>query len=461
VSSLREGALGDRLWLILALSVVLRVALALVNREANDDHLAVVRFIADEGRFPGSSEAWESFQPKLYHVLVAGIWRVLDLQSATARILAGQLVSCAAGIVTVVVVLRFLRMQPLAPRVRALSFALVAWNPGLVAIGAQATNDALLILLGAVTLAAGHRFLRRAQTADAWTMTVAAAAATITKGNGLVLPLAVAATCTLPLLGRTPLGARGRTIVRRGAVVLGLSAATAFVLGPYRRIDAELGSPLTQPALANAPWPGLFARSVYGRPGVRSVAEAFFTFPLPDLVRTPILTIGDELREQSRTSFWALLYGRTHFSRYAACPPSWATRLPLVQWLGSALMIVALPPTLLLAFGFARWVVALVRTVLRRTITRHALADALLTVAACGYLTMAALYAAKLRDFSGVKEIFVAPAIVAFVAFFAGELARIDRSPRFRLIARAAFASGSLLAAGYVTDLVLLIVHLG
>jgi hypothetical protein len=58
---------------VLALAIVLRIAGAALNYEANDDHMAVVRIIAHEHRLPADDEEWEAFQPKLYHATVAAV----------------------------------------------------------------------------------------------------------------------------------------------------------------------------------------------------------------------------------------------------------------------------------------------------------------------------------------------------------------------------------------------------
>ena len=82
---------------VFALGVLLRVYLALVNREANDDHLTVIRIIAFQHHLPRLREAWEGFQPKLYHVTTAILWNISPWQSPTARVLIAQFVACAAG----------------------------------------------------------------------------------------------------------------------------------------------------------------------------------------------------------------------------------------------------------------------------------------------------------------------------------------------------------------------------
>src|SRR4051812_6801284 len=96
------------LWLIVLLAMGLRFWLAWVNFEANDHHLPVVRVIVEQHRMPEKDELWEAFQPKLYHVTVATLWKAGNLTSPEARIRAANLVNTVAGGATLWVAWNFL-----------------------------------------------------------------------------------------------------------------------------------------------------------------------------------------------------------------------------------------------------------------------------------------------------------------------------------------------------------------
>jgi hypothetical protein len=447
--------------------IALRIVLALVNREANDDHLPVIRIIADEGRLPTLADlprAWEVFQPKLYYVAVAALWKGLAVSDETARIVIAQLASCGAGIVTVLVILRLLRALPLAPRARSLTLALVALNPGLIAINAQATNDSFVIALGALTVWFGYRYFALARGSDFWWMTASAAAAPLAKGNGVVLLLAILATFALGLLGRIAPTAPARPlreVAARAAISLALVVAAGALLGPYRELHAAYGSPFANPATANPDWPRFIAKTPVPRPGVRSVVEALGTFRLGDLLLHPMITNGERLLEASRTSLWSQLYGRATFSRFASHPPSWETKRAPVAWLGRCLLLLGLVPAMLLVVGLVRGAGALLGGLGARGRARPILlGDAFLVVVACGALAMVALYALQFRDYASMKEIFVYPALAAFAALLAGELDRLGVGRRETRLTRAVFASCALLAIGQAIDVVLLMAHL-
>src|SRR5262245_57215955 len=117
---------GKATVLVACFGALLRVLLAVVNLEAIDNHTEVINVIADENRIPDKAEFWEAFQPKLYHVTVATLWHALKIASLPNRIRVAQLVSCLAGIATLLIALAFLHSSPhLSAKVRCLSLALV------------------------------------------------------------------------------------------------------------------------------------------------------------------------------------------------------------------------------------------------------------------------------------------------------------------------------------------------
>jgi hypothetical protein len=82
------------------LGVVFRVAGAVVNTEANDDHMEVIRVLSKERRIPAPDEFWESFQPLLYHATVASALVALPELPPGRDTKVAQGISCIAGLMT-------------------------------------------------------------------------------------------------------------------------------------------------------------------------------------------------------------------------------------------------------------------------------------------------------------------------------------------------------------------------
>src|SRR5262249_26918808 len=188
--SLKKAAL----W-VFACGVILPVALALANSEANDVHIHMIRIMAYENRVPEIHEDREAFQPKLYHATVAALLKIMRPQSGRIETIVAQLVSCTAGIFTLLLAYRFFMSEvEFSEKVRLISFSLLALNPVLIGINAQATNDSFVILFGSLAFYFGWHFFQNKRSIDFFWMSVAAVLAGLSKGNGLVIFIAILAT---------------------------------------------------------------------------------------------------------------------------------------------------------------------------------------------------------------------------------------------------------------------------
>ncbi len=459
---------------VLVLGVVSRVWLALVNEEANDRHLPVIRIIAFEHRFPAWDEKWEAFQPKLYHLTVALVWRAMGSgASRLALVRAAQLVSCTAGVLTLLVVVRFLRDRAVSDQARIAVIALAALNPGLVGTSAQATNDAFVILFGSLTVYYGARFFTRWRGGDFVGVSVATFLAGISKGNGLVVIVAVLATCVLVFVGPRVAAPRGG---RRAALAYGLAFALLVVpavafIGPYADYQRRLGSPFVT-NIGQSPAPHLFRQTFEERPGLTSLAHGLLTFRLLDLLEHPASSADPTTYPTHRTSLWTRVYAQNFSIRFERTPPSWASTSRTVENLTRILFLLGLVPTALLALGAATAVCSLVRGWLtdgdagssqegRDGSPEAWPATALLLLTAAGYLAFVALYSVRVRDYSTMKQIFVLPGLLGFAAFTAKGIDRMtawSAGERGRVFIRGAATTGVFLVAlGGAVDAALLI----
>ena len=449
---LGTGGIGPRAVILAALiaGIVIRLWLAVVNTEANDPHLPVIAIMAFEHRVPTKGDAWEGFQPKLYHATVAVVWRAMSTRDPIVLARAAQLVSCAAGILTLLVLLRFLRDRsppgtwPGAGS--AATFAFAALNPGLLGISAQATNDAFVVLFASLTLLFGVRYFATWRRGDFVAMALAAVAAGISKGNGLVVGMAVLATFAI-VAARPPraAGAPRRTAVlaHGGLFLVTVVPAIAFV-GPYASLYRTFGSPfVTNWHLS--PAPHLYRETLTERPGLTSIAHGLLTFRLANLVRYPTSTWNPSEYPRHRTSLWSRVYAQAHSYRFEAWPPSWASPSRTVRNLTRLLFLLGIVPVAIMGCG--------VRETIRAR--ERSPATVLLALTVLGYLAFVALYSIRLRDYSSMKLIFILPALLGFsVLFSAGteRVMRMGKVPR-----RVATVGLGLLLAGYLVDAGMLI----
>ena len=449
----------------LVVAVVLRVWLALVNAQANDPHLPVIRIIAFEHRFPAKGEAWEAFQPKLYHTTVALVWRAMGTRDELALTHAAQLVSCAAAVLTLLVLLRFLdECGPAKTRIStAFAFALAALNPGFVGISAQATNDAFVILFASLALYFGTRFFARWRPGDFLGLVVATVLAGLSKGNGLVVLLAVVVTFVAAFFFPSlAVPSRRRAVVGHGALFVVLVVPTVAFIGPYAAYQREFGTPFVTNWEPSAP-PHLWRETFVERPGLTSVIHGLLTFRYLDLLRHPASTHGGAY-PRHRTSLWTRVYAQAHSSRFEQYPSSWRSDRNKVRILTRALLVLGLLPTAILGVGLVNVAWRCVHESWQQLRGRRPAGAqpewwapaVLVVVTVLGYLAFVAVYSVRLRDFSSMKQIFILPALLGFTVFFSEGAKWLNA--RVALRRSAAVVRGSaglglaLLLLAYVVD---------
>ena len=448
----------------------LRVALAVVNHEANDDHLAIVRVIAFEHRIPARSESWEAFQPKLYHSTVAALWHLFHLRDPLALTRSAQLVNALAGVLTLLAIFGVLRSRRVPPTCRVLSFALAALSPSLIGISAQATNDAFVILFAASAIYFGVRFFDRWCLPDFVLLVVSTILAGLSKANGLVVPAAIVVTFAAALLRprlAVPSGRRASVAAYAAAFLLTVGPAVAFI-GPYAEDTRTLGTPFgTNVPLS--PRPYLFHETYIPRSGLTSLAHGLLTFRLFDLLAHPTSTRGLTTGyARHRTSLWTRVYAQAQSTRFEGWPPSWAAQSKEVLEFMRALFILGLVPAALFVEGLIHTSLRVSRQWWLGVDTPHpdepSAVTLLLLFVTAGYLLFVALYSVRLRDYSAMKLIFVLPAMPSLSALIAAGLTDLfvwssSSPPRARLATAAGIAT-ALLLFGYAVDVTVLIRHL-
>jgi len=480
---LRRRPTREIAWGIFALSAMLRIGLAVVNREANDNHVEISRIILEERRLPTTADAWEGFQPKLYHTAVAAIGAFLPCDSRPeCLVLVGQALNCLAGLAGLGLAYRFLERLQVGRRTRLWCFALAAFNPKLIGIQAQATNDSFVILFGTIAICAAQGYLQTESGRDWWVMTVAVCLASLSKATGLIL-VTVLPGMMLADLGRRiwagAAGAPGAAVRRLGMRLAAF--ATVFVIlvpvpGQYVQRWRESGT-LFATNIAPQPAPGWTARTYVMRPGIISFRDGFLTFPLRSLLEYPMITNhgawqSDRILVPGQpepapsdprayplhmVSFWTQLHGGIHSVHFDAWPPSWRSSRPLVVGIGRMLMLTGLVSSVLGLLGFAMTGVAL----LSRT-GRSAQGAALLELSCvAAFLIFLACYAVRLRDFSAMKAVFLLPAGVGFLALLANGLEAVQRWIRTPVFHGMVAVGLGLLCLLYGMDTVSLIIQLG
>jgi hypothetical protein len=474
-----ESAVRYATVMVFLTACVLRVALALVNQEANDDHMTIVRAIAFEGRVPGLADDWQGFQPKLFHWTIALLLWWLEPTGALAQIRLANLVNCAAGIATLLILRHGLTRSGFSPSTTLLTFSLIALNPALVGINSQATNDSFVIVFATTSLYFGAEFFRSLSWGTSWGsswtrllgMTAAAILAGVSKGTGLVVVivyLCVFAVLLIRRAGSSP-PPRGRVLAAMALCVALFVPAVAF-FGPYLDNYRTGGSIFAQ-NITPAPLPHFWKETDAYRPGIRSIVGGFLTFRFVNMLEQPAL-MNSALHDRNdptnyhvtgyplhQTSLWSQLYGNLHFVHFANWPETWRTRSEIVRGIGRAALILGLAPTAVLLLGMLGEGARCLTTLVGRRGPPRTAGELVFPIAALGSLAFSIAIALRMRDFGIMKVIYIFPGLLAFGWCFArGYETLLAHSPRASSTLPALFrAVVGALCVAYVLDSVTLI----
>lgn len=396
--------------------MALRVVLAFLNREANDWHMEVVNMIAFHGHFPEHDECSECYQPYFFYLVGAGLLRLLHLTALGPGIIACQLLNVAAGGATLLLIWRVLRQLPIEERWRRLAFALVAFNPSFLGINVQVTNDTFAIFLGTAAFVLLLRWLYQRRGLPWLLLTVVLAG--LTKGNGLVVFLMCLGIGGITLIrGRLGRDRAERREQRR--LVVGLVALSVLFLslvpflGPYAHHYRKFGSPFVTNSYRQAP-PHWFQETVGLRPGVKSIASAYFTFRIVNLLdKAYVVTNEPEPYPVLRTSLWTVTYAMGSSNFFHIWPPTWVPPVGKYRWLERGIYLFGLVPLGWMVFAVGSIVVGTLRGLGRgpglRPVPLRLVWSAAWLLA---FMAMLVKYTYDYRDFATMKAIFLFPAIL-------------------------------------------------
>jgi len=441
--------------LVFVLAAGLRGSLAVFNREANDNHIEVVKLILERRSGLTMADCHECFHPKLFYYFCATMIRIFGLTTETSQIVAGQLLNSAAGMMTLGLVFMALNRLKLHAKWRLWAFALIALNPRLIAINGQLSNDSLAILFatGAIFLT-----LHLLQSPSLWlgaATQLIISAALMTKGTTWVVAIAMVIIFFVRALIEESMW---RSRLFAGLyVVTALNGLISIEIAGYDfgHYDVYANMGRCQPLY-------IWEKTNVGRPGVQSIVDGYLTFRIADLLRDPQITNDVPIEQQHRTSVWTQLYGRANFSQFEQHPPSWLTTDPNVMQVARCSIVLGLLPLLFLLVGLTR---GGVRSILAwRTWGVPVQIDyaRLFCVLVCfGYIAFIIKFTADYRDFAAMKLIYLLPGVLPFtLALAEGMQAAVDRLNQVRFVERILHCVLLCLVGSHCLGIVVLVKHL-
>lgn len=466
----KKALTGILIVIIFFVAIMLRVLLAMVNVDANDPHIRMIEILAFQGRVPSVKEERLAFHPKLYHGLLAIALKGREELQPKDRIKIAQLITVLMGCITLGFVLKFLRKLSLPKSVYVISFALVALNPGLIGTDGQVTNNTLVIMFATAAAYFGYSFFKERGTRDYILMMVSAILAGLTKGNGLVVAVAISLTLLLMWLGEVLWGRLGNG--RQPLFYLLMIFLIAYIvsvplLGSYRNNNRTLGSYLALceggnncPPQRTLPHFLKKTRLSGVKPGILSIVDGYFTFRLISLLQEPTVYLREGF-PRHRMSLWSQLYGQTHFVHYLNWPKSWSSKSPSLFNVGRSIYILALPTLLIFLLGIVLRLWELVRSMFNKHKSCWPSLYMLLLVV--GYLGMIIVFTMIYRDKSYIKVVYVAPCLLGVVYIFVRGYSLLYQFNfiGIKAIRNIIHTTLGLLIVMYVIDVLILVRQLG
>jgi Dolichyl-phosphate-mannose-protein mannosyltransferase len=417
-------------FVVFFLSTLLRVTLAIVNREANDNHLEVVGIIMQEKRLPGIDDCLECFHPKLFHYILALIFETLGLEvnDVTSQTILAQLLNAGLGTILILIIWNFLQSLSIEnDSLRLIAFSLIAFNPNLIGINAQVTNDTLAILFATLAIYSTCLFLKQERGIQFLAGILSISLGIATKTNIFVTAFAILFALFVKAFAK-----QQRVMFYSAALFLPIVLTLSFFnpLTQYRTNYQNFGSAvgMNKP---KQPFPAFFEKSYVVRPGIVSIQDGIFTFKFINLIEYPRLTNNAEGYPAHRTSLWTQIYAHANSVHFDNWPISWSTKgnenFPLTR----AIYLLALLPFAMILLGAVVSLVEFLQILFGNFASSlgrvdYGLFDALFW----SHVAFIILYALQFRDFSMMKAIFVYPAVLAFAVLFIKSGSAIQRNPR-------------------------------
>ena len=407
-------------WLFMGLftfSLFLRLLLALVNRQANDDHIQVVDLLLKVHRLPIMFECHECFHPKLFYAVAASLFQTFQINSLGPQTLFMQLINFFCGIAILVLLWKFIQAYSNKnDRQKLLAFALVAFNPKLVGINSQASNDTFVILFSSFALYFTFGFFKKPGYKLLGLVILFNLLAVSTKFTGWITFLAIFLSFLLIAWVQKSKKSFGYAFLLLGSV---LFLTTLNPLSQFITNYQNFGSPIANNEEVQ-PFPPFTSQQPNNekynfRPGITSISDGFMTFKFINLIQYPLINNEQDGYPPQRTSFWTMLYADSNSLHFQNWPPFWETKNEENFNISRGIFLLALLPAFTLITGF---LIELFNC--PKNFHNHNQPEnrALVLLTCGGYLSFLILATLLYRDFAFIKSIYILPGLLAFTWIF-------------------------------------------
>lgn len=416
ISILASKIQEDVLTMIFWVSALLRVLLGYVNNgQANDNQLEVSELILKLGHLPKSLDCWQCYHVKLYHYTVAKLWKIWDIGIGQNRNIVAQELNVIAGILTIFIILKYLKTTSFNIKSKIIVFALVALNPRLIAISCTATNDAFIIFFGTAIIYFCYKLVDGFSFKYIFYLILFSILAGLTKTSSFVLICGVYCVLISSLL----IHLFQRKKYKKQVIALFVYSITVFIglyeLGDFKENKKLYGDYLVY----NTPLgkiPNFIQKTDFRRPGIQSIVHGYFTFYYFDMLKTPYINNDVKPNSIHRTSWLSQLYGRANFVYFDYLEPFWICKSEKILNVGRLALALGLIPMIILLFGLWLELVFWTKKLKLREISIFLVnRNWVFVYFFIGFFLFDILFTIRGRDFSFLKLIYILPGVLAII----------------------------------------------
>ncbi|NIT60070.1 MAG: hypothetical protein GWN00_28785 [Aliifodinibius sp.] len=324
----REG--DSFLKMILAGGIVLRIIVYIFLRfHNNDNHIAVVKFIADTGTIPISGQLGQASHPPLYYLMAAPLAII-----GSPKVVQG--LSLLLSIANLLLLYHLIKTTPLLRSLSARRHALLlaVLLPQFVIFSNFVSNDSLAFLVGTLTFLQAFRYIGRPTRANLVLLAVVLGIGLLTKGTLFAfVPVLFALVIVMQL--------RQGVNLKQHLIAFVTFAAISLTIGSYKYVQnmIHFGQPVIGRDELGHKWVSL-------QKGTYQGSKSIVDFNVVKLARHPSLS------EHTKHSLPLLLYGTFWYSHIPESNFRATRRYPL-SLLPGAIYLLAVIPTLLMLSGVA------------------------------------------------------------------------------------------------------------
>jgi 4-amino-4-deoxy-L-arabinose transferase-like glycosyltransferase len=325
-TSSQENHLRNRLLLgILLFGILVRLAIFVSWSFVNPDaHLSVIRYIETYKTIPLANQLDQAYHPPLYHVIGSFFLHFGDVR---AVLLLSSILTIATLWVIYLSIKKIWFLQSRTASCFCLLFA--AMLPQFVRFSHYISNDALAFLIGSLVFLQMFNYITRPDATNQVVLALYLGLGLLTKGT--FLPFV-----PVLLLLVVMVNLRKNTETKRIVLSLASFIVVFSLIGSYKYVESAIhfGQPFVHNLDFDPPWAAAQKPTYVGM-------TSLYDVNLLELVKHPTYS------DHTRFSYPLLLYGTFWYPYYMEASSGSA-----LDYLGSAIYVVALIPSLVMFIGF-------------------------------------------------------------------------------------------------------------